>query len=108
VSALQEVGPLEYDGTHIVFRIDDIGAKTNKWFVNAKNGDFLGRVRWFGRWRRYCFSPEYDCVFEEICLREIAQFVIERTEQHRTKRAQKSECAGLKESERSVDGNLSV
>ena len=68
--ALKEVGPLkEFDGTYICFRVAELGANTNSWFVNTKKGgDCLGRVKWWGRWRKYSFFPEDNCVFEEICL----------------------------------------
>ena len=80
--------PAEFDGTHIVFRVLICdGRKTIIWQVIAKDGADLGSVRWFGRWRKYCFFPAADCVFEETCLREIAQFIEDRTAEHKGKKA---------------------
>ena len=57
--------------------------KTNIWIVrNARDGSQLGRVRWFGRWRKYAFEPWAGTIFEYVCLREIATFCEEMTKDH--------------------------
>jgi hypothetical protein len=64
------------------------GQKTGIWRVMAQdNGAFLGKIKWFGRWRKYCFFPSGDTVFEEVCLRDIAKFVESETRKHRALRA---------------------
>ncbi len=56
--------------------------KTQIWAV--VNGDVeLGDVMWYGPWRKYCFFPERDTIFEESCLRDIAAFVHSATRDHR-------------------------
>lgn len=65
--------------------------KTTVWCVVAKEGGAtLGRVAWFGRWRKYAFAPNatLETFFEEACLRDIAQFCEERTREHRQSRKQ--------------------
>lgn len=58
--------------------------KTRLWRVETKErGDVLGEVRWFGRWRKYCFEPFGRAVFEEVCMREISDFIVARTREHR-------------------------
>jgi hypothetical protein len=50
--------------------------KTAVWNVVAKeDGGVLGRVSWFGRWRRYAFFPEPGTVFEPTCLGDITTFI---------------------------------
>jgi hypothetical protein len=65
--------------------------KTKIWRVetNDEKRILLGHIGWFGRWRRYAFSPKSETVFEEQCLREIAQFSESETKKHRE--AKKSE-----------------
>ncbi len=68
------------EGTHIRFISLGIreGQKTERWNIETKEDeDLLGEVRWFGRWRRYAFFPASLCVFEQTCLREIADFIEE-------------------------------
>ena len=55
------------------------GHRTNIWeVVTADLGTgskhSLGEIRWFGRWRKYCFYPRTDTLFEQTCLRDIADF----------------------------------
>lgn len=62
-------------------------AKTHVWLVWTKDGAItLGRVRWFSRWRQYCFQPEPHTVFERQCLRDIATFCEDETKKHRDAR----------------------
>jgi hypothetical protein len=50
--------------------------KTKLFSVRTVSDDTpLGEIRWFPRWRQYCFFPEELCVFSEGCLGEIAQFI---------------------------------
>jgi hypothetical protein len=65
------------------------GRKTVIWRVISTSdiGVLLGDIRWYGRWRRYCFFPNNDLalVFEQDCLRDIAQFCEDQTKLHRQK-----------------------
>jgi hypothetical protein len=85
---LERVDNLLTKGTYIDFRLHGFSpsGKTKVWVVqNREDHSILGRVVWFGRWRRYTFNPPVssDLVFEEVCLREIAQFIEEETKAHR-------------------------
>ncbi len=71
-----------WEGTHIEFVHEgmSLSGKTGIWIVLAKRGGgVLGKVKWFSRWRKYSFFPAQDCVFEQTCLREIAEFIELRT-----------------------------
>ena len=63
--------------------------RTWQWHVRTLDcygqtgGLTLGEVKWFGRWVKYAFFPAVDCVFEATCLREIADFIEQRTTEHR-------------------------
>lgn len=78
--------PSAWSGTHIEFVPSGMSAtgKTMLWDVLAKAGGVLGEVKWFGRWRKYSFYPAPDCVFEQTCLRDLAQFIEDRTREQRT------------------------
>lgn len=62
--------------------------KTKVWEVVTIGTDrhALGAVKWFPRWRKYSFYPAPDMVFEEVCLRDIAEFCVEKTKEHRQQR----------------------
>ena len=60
---------------------------TKVWAVVAKDGGApLGKVKWFGRWRKYSFFAEPDTIFEEHCLRDIANFCQNQTVEHRAEK----------------------
>lgn len=42
-------------------------------------GAELGVVRWFSRWRRYVFEPSGGTVYEQDCLRQLAEFCERQT-----------------------------
>lgn len=66
--------------------VPSASGKTEQWEVVAKDGGpTLGEVKWFGRWRKYAFFPAPDCVFEQDCLRVIAGFCEEKTNELRRK-----------------------
>ena len=60
------------------------GTKTRKWFViSRENGATLGFIAWHPPWRRYVFAPEPETVFEERCLRDLADVIEAFTKQQR-------------------------
>jgi hypothetical protein len=57
--------------------------KTLIWGVEAsEDGVDLGQVKWYGPWRKYVFEHG-DNVYEQVCLRDIAQFCEELTKEHK-------------------------
>lgn len=69
------------------------GAKTDTWEAwGLQTGSHIGQVRWYAPWRKYCFYPGADRLFDETCLKSIAVFLEWETRKHRTgKRAFPSE-----------------
>lgn len=62
--------------------------KTNIYSVgNQETGHRIGDIRWHGPWRKYAFFPAPGCLFEEDCLRDIAQFLEDATHDHRSAKA---------------------
>lgn len=62
--------------------------KTKVWYVHGIGvrqqgaGDILGYIHWFGRWRKYVFSPMPNRILEKDCLRLIADFCERQTKKH--------------------------
>jgi len=60
------------------------GQKTLRFLVTtADNRSVLGTVAWYSQWRRYAFYPTHGTVFEQDCLREIADFCETKTREHK-------------------------
>jgi hypothetical protein len=82
---LTAMGSKCWSGTHIEFVRygTTLTGLTFIWRVHTKRGGAcLGEVRWFSRWRKYSFFPNPECVFEQTCLNEIAEFIVARTREH--------------------------
>jgi len=51
-------------------------AKTQVYNVaNKENGSYIGQVKWNSGWRKYCFFPQPNCLFESDCLSDIVKFL---------------------------------
>lgn len=60
---------------------------TKIWTVITKDSNIvLGEIRWHSSWRRYCFLPRGDTLFEQDCLRNIADFIEAKTIEHKFQR----------------------
>ena len=52
------------------------GEKTNVWrVVTEERNEVLGEIKWLGRWRKYAFFPSPETVYEDDCLKDIAEFI---------------------------------
>jgi hypothetical protein len=49
--------------------------KTKRFNVLNREKVFLGRVFFKPQWRKYVFEPHAICVFDDICLKEIQEFL---------------------------------
>ena len=85
LAAPESVPAAAVAGRFIIFEPRPSAPKTKVWAVCSKDGGIIGRVSWYGPWRKYCFFPQPDTVYEQICLREIAQFCERETQKHRSK-----------------------
>lgn len=57
--------------------------KTHVFVISNKlDQSHLGQVRWFGRFRKYCyFTNGSDCVFDNNCMKEIIEFCEMKTQE---------------------------
>jgi hypothetical protein len=66
------------------------GQKTDRWHVWGlkKPHAHLGIVKWYGHWAKYAFFPESQTLYEQDCLRDLAEFVeAETLKQRKGRRA---------------------
>jgi len=60
------------------------GKKTCTCSIDANSsGCPLGEIRWFGRWRQYCFFPEQDTVWNKGCLQDVIEALDSLNREHR-------------------------
>jgi len=69
-------------------RCDVPGRKTPVFEVQpVTDSARLGAVKWYAPWRRYCFYPAPDTIFDAGCLDELAAFIAERMRERKMARA---------------------
>ena len=72
---------------NIVFK-DSGYSGSGKTLVNevySLNGIFLGTIKWHGAWRKYCFFPAKETLFDSSCLQLISQTLDNMTRVQREK-----------------------
>lgn len=47
--------------------------------VSNKAGVIIGEVKWYGSWRKYCFNTVQGIVLDEHCMKDIIDYMIEKT-----------------------------
>ncbi len=58
-------------------KVGDTG-KTEIWNILSKSsGYILGRVKWYGPWRQYCFYPSPETIFNPACMEDICKLIKE-------------------------------
>ena len=43
--------------------------------INIQHEHLLGEIKWYPSFRKYCFFPEANTVWESICLEDIKEFI---------------------------------
>ena len=74
------------DGKFLTFKYlgDSESGKTELWEVHNKIFMVrLGLIKWNPAWRQYSFYPARDTMYEEDCLRRIANFNEKLTKERR-------------------------
>lgn len=46
--------------------------------ISNHSGDLLGEIKWFGRWRQFCFFPEPGTVWNTGCMASVQAFIAEQ------------------------------
>lgn len=60
---------------HITFLSESKTGRTNIYEVIADTDYFLGKIKWYAPWRKYAFFPDNDTLYEQDCLKDIANFI---------------------------------
>lgn len=50
------------------------------------NDNILGQIKWFGRWRKFCFFPNDNTVWDYKCLSELNAFLDEFNKEWKSKK----------------------
>ncbi len=51
------------------------GRKTPILRVTNNSGAHLGEIKWYGAWRKFCFFPANETIWDDKCLEDLVSFV---------------------------------
>jgi len=51
------------------------GTKSVYWVISKNRGGILGEIKWYYKWRQYCFYPSDGTLFNKGCMQEIINFM---------------------------------
>ena len=64
----------EYKGEYFyIIKQENKNRKTPIYHIFNFDTNFLGDIRWFAKWRRYCFFPYNNTVWDIKCLRDVQE-----------------------------------
>lgn len=49
--------------------------KTSNYNIYTHDNILIGQIKWYAHWRKYCFYPEIDTIWDSKCLQEISNFL---------------------------------
>ena len=63
--------------------------KTKIWLVYTEESDYaIGEIKWYNPWRKYAFFPDPETIYEQDCMRTIADFLEQETDNRKAERKQ--------------------
>ena len=51
--------------------------------IYTKDNFELGQIKWYGAWRKYCFYPNSNTIWDNKCLIEVLDFIKEYTDYYK-------------------------
>jgi hypothetical protein len=62
--------------SYLAFELIEHKSKTDIYLVkNNLNNSVLGKISWYISFRKYCFFPSFNTVFDSNCLEDIINFM---------------------------------
>ncbi|MBA4183035.1 MAG: hypothetical protein H0X49_03380 [Acidobacteria bacterium] len=63
------------ESKYLDFQDVEVNRKTKLWYIKTKNNSYLGQIKWYAPWRKYCFFPADATIWDQNCLQDINDFL---------------------------------
>ena len=61
-----------YKGDYFfITKIDVVNRKTPIYYIFEFNTNCIGEIKWYAPWRKFCFFPDKDTVWDSKCLTDV-------------------------------------
>ena len=78
-----------YQGTHfIIIKYEQQNKKTDIYYIypDSDTDILYGRIKWYNRWRKYCFQAEDNIIWDSKCLTELINFLDKLNKDYKNKK----------------------
>jgi hypothetical protein len=65
--------------------VKDTGKTKLIFIINIHHDEVIGEIRWFSRWRQYCFSPNNNTIWNTECLNDVNAVIKQLMDERKTK-----------------------
>ena len=57
--------------------------------VNIHHDEVIGEIKWFSKWRQYCFSPNFNTIWNKECLEDVNSIIKELMDERKPEKKAK-------------------
>ena len=78
-----------YNGEYFsILEVLQENKKTNIYYIypDSDTDILYGRIKWYNRWRKYCFYAEDNIIWDSKCLTELINFLDKLNKDHKNKK----------------------
>lgn len=62
-----------------------LNKKTPILYIFSNDKTLLGNIKWYGAWRKFCFYPNKDSIWDNYCLNDLTNFLEQYNKEWRQK-----------------------
>ena len=76
-----------YKGDYFfITKINEANRKTPIYYIFEYNANCIGEIKWYSPWRKFCFYPDKDTVWDNKCLNEVLLKLIDINQKYKLKK----------------------
>ena len=78
-----------YNGEYFsILEVPQENKKTNIYYIypDSDTDILYGRIKWYNRWRKYCFYAEDNIIWDSKCLTELINFLDKLNKDYKNKK----------------------
>ena len=76
-----------YKGTYFfITKIKEVKRKTPIYYIFEYNTNCIGEIKWYSPWRKFCFYPDKDTVWDNKCLNEVMLQLMNINQSYKSKK----------------------
>lgn len=74
-----------------VSKYKELNKKTDNYSIMNYEGIFIGEIKWYAQWRKYCFFPAPETLWDSKCLGDVQKLLDLINEEYKNKKRGKED-----------------